>query len=234
MTLLDEQLGVRSHIAGRVLAQHLLLGRSHQAEQIARLGVVVIVVLPFVVIEHRPRRFQRRLLFSRRILPLAVTVRFVSDRRAVVAVHAHRSVTVIGMERAARPIDRNLLHIDSQTVTLRVAIREQTPLQHLVRRETDTLDDILGVERRLLHFGEIILRIPVQLQHPHLDQRKIPVRPDFRQVERMDTVGFGLRLRHHLDTQRPARKLAPFDSVVKVTLVRIAVVRDDFGRFLVG
>jgi hypothetical protein len=60
--------------------------------------------------------------------------------------------------------------VDAQAVALRITVGEEPALEHFVRRETDAWHHRGGVESRLLHVLEIVLRVAVQLEHTHLDQ----------------------------------------------------------------
>ena len=123
--------------------------------------------------------------------------------------------------------------VNAQAVALRVAVREEPSLQHLVGREADAGHDVGGVERRLLDLGEVVFGVAVQLHHAHLDQRVVLVRPHLGEVERMVRHLLGVQLRHHLDAERPAREVALFDVPVEVALMALAALADDrLGLFV--
>lgn len=64
----------------------------------------------------------------RRVFPFSVAVGFVAFGCTIVAVYTHGSVTVVSMERATGFIHRNLFGVHSETITLCIAVREQTSL----------------------------------------------------------------------------------------------------------
>lgn len=80
-----------------------------------------------MVVEPK-RWFREIVLFG----PLALAVRFLPDPAAGVPVHPHGTVTVIGMEGAARCVDRDVTMVHTQAVTLRIAIGEEAALQHFI------------------------------------------------------------------------------------------------------
>ena len=205
----------------------------HQPEQIARLLPVVVVGV-MVVVGRLAFDGQRRLGEVGLVVPQPGAVRVEAGRAAEIAVDAHLAVAVIAHERAFRRVDRDLVEVDAEPVALRVAIGEQARLQHLVRREADAGDDVRRRERRLLDFGEIVVRLAVELHHADLDQRILGLRPDLGQVERVVPVRLRLRFGHHLDEQRPAREVAGFDRAEEVAAVALAVLGDESLGFRVG
>ena len=168
-------------------------------------------------------------------LPLAERVRFVPDRRAVVAVHAHLAVAVgrVGRGAVLRPVHRDLVVVDPEPVPLRVAVGEEPALEHLVGREPDPGHYRRRVERGLLDVLEVVLGVPVQFEHANLDERELGLVPDLGEIERVVRHLPGLLLGHHLDVHRPAGEVAALDRVVQVALVALAVLRYDHLGLLV-
>lgn len=68
-----------SHGSGRILKEHLLLGRRHQAEQGTRLRIVVRVIFPVIPLISRTIQFQRRFLVFALLLPFSVAVGFIAQ-----------------------------------------------------------------------------------------------------------------------------------------------------------
>jgi hypothetical protein len=89
------------------------------------------------------------------------------------------------VERAARRVHRNLVVIDAEPVALRVAVGEQSRLQHLVGREADAGHDVGRIEGRLLDFGKKLSGLRFSSMTPDFDQRVVLVWPDLGQVEGM-------------------------------------------------
>lgn len=122
----------------------------------------------------------------------------------------------------------------SQPVAMRIRIGKQPRLQHLVRREPDAGNRVGRAERRLFDFGEVIVRVAVQLHLANLNEEVFPVRPDLGQIERI--VGRRLRIRfgHDLDTDRPFRKFTTRDPAEELLLIGFARLPDDLGGLGIG
>ena len=162
-------LGRIAHGAGSVFKKDLLLHGAHQAEELAGLGVVVVIVFSVIPVIRRPLQFQRRFGEIGLFLPLAVTVGLIPEGAAVVAVHPHGAVAVIAVVRATGGVDRDLVVVDAESVAVSVAVGKEPPLEHLVGRKADARDDVGRVEGRLFDLGEVVSRVFVQLQHAHFD-----------------------------------------------------------------
>ncbi len=59
------------------------------------------------------------------------------------------------------------------------------------------------------------------------------MRPHFGQVKRIPFERIRLLLCHDLDLQRPTRILTAFDCLIKVTLVALAILADDFCSLVI-
>ena len=233
MALLDEVRRIAQG-AGGVGEQAVLLCLVVAAEQRTGLAEVVGVVLTEIPEVGVTADLHRRLAVLRLFLPLAVAVRLVVRQAAVVAVHAHRTVAVVAVHRAACGVHRNLVVVHAQAVALRIGIGEQACLQHLVRRRADAGHQIARCERGLLHVLVPVDRVAVQFELAHFDQRVVALRPHLGQVERMDAVGFRLQLGHDLDEQLPLREVALLDCGEQVAAVAFAVMADQDLRLRVG
>src|SRR5260221_205398 len=232
--LLHDVLGHAGDVARRVLEQALLRIGREQAEQVAGLGEVVGIVLAVVPAVGRAVQGQRRLGEGGRLLPLALGVGLVGDGAAVVAVHAHGAVTVVGVVGAARRVHGDLVVVHTQAVACGIAIREQARLQHAVGRGADARHQVGRRERGLLHIGVVVARVAVELHHAHFDQRVVLLAPDLGQVEGVEAVGLGFMLGHDLHAQLPARELAALDGFEQVALAAFTVGGDDGGRLGIG
>ena len=233
VALLDEEVGI-AHGTGGIFEQELLLLGRHQAEKVTGLAVIIVVVLTLVVVVHRATYLQGWFFHLGTVLPLTEAVRLVADGASVVAVHPHGSVAMIGMERTARTVHGNLLQVDTEPITLGIAIGEETALQHLVGRETDAIDGVDGIESRLLHLCKIVFGIAVQLQDAYIVQGEVSMRPHLRQVKGIDAVMVGLLLGHQLHLEKPTGIIATLDALVEVALVRLTVFSNDGLSLLIG
>ena len=228
-------LGDAVHVAGRIVDQRSALRLFHQAIEIARLVERVVGgVIRGVPSVHRAEEVQRRLGRVGLLLPLPVAVRLVADGVAEVAVRAHHAVAMELGVRAPRLVDRDVVVVHAQAITLRVAVCEQAALQQLVGRQADARHEVRRRERGLLDLGEVVLRVAVQLELAHLDERELLVAPRLRDVERVLLVVLRRGLVHHLDGERPLRELAALDGVEQVALMALAVARDDLAGLFVG
>ena len=138
------------------------------------------------------------------------------------------------MDGATRAVDGDLAEIHAEAVALRVGVIEQTRLQHFVGAGAYAGNQVARCEGGLLHIGEEVFGIAVQLEFAYFNQRIVLFRPNFSQIKRMIRHFFSIGFRHNLDVHRPFRKLAAFDGFVQVALVAFAVIPDDFGGFFVG
>ena len=138
------------------------------------------------------------------------------------------------MERTFRTVDGNEVVVHTKAVALRIAVREQPSLQHLVGRETYALNYVHGIEGGLLDFGIEVLGIAVKLEDSDIAQGEVLVIPHLGEVKRIDAVMLGLVLGHQLHLQFPARELAALDSLEQIALMRLAVFGDDCLGLLVG
>ena len=144
--------------ASSILKKYFLLSGFHQAEKQTRLGVVIIIVLSEIPMVGGTFQLERRLGKIRLLLPIAITIRFVTRCTSLIAVNTHSAIAMKAVNGEARSVNRDKVMIDSQPVTLSITIGEKPALQHLVRRETDTRHDVGRIESRLLHLGKIVFR----------------------------------------------------------------------------
>src|SRR5690554_3678421 len=121
-----------TNVCRRVIEQHLLLGRTHQAEQSARLRVVV-GVFAMIPMVRRAFQSQWRLSKVRLLLPFAVAVWLIAQGATKVTVHAHGAITMVTIHRTTWGVNRNQVMVHTKTVTLGIAVREQPALQHFIR-----------------------------------------------------------------------------------------------------
>src|SRR5882757_8536174 len=232
MTILHFLRGCSDRTGG-VVEQALPLIRLQHAEEIAGLRVVVMVILAVVELRGITIDGQWRLRKVRLFLPFTVTVRLIAGSSRAVAIDSHGPVAVVAVERALRRIDWNEAVIDPEPITLRVSIREEASLKHLVRREADTGNDVRRREGSLLDVGKEVLRVPIQFHLTDLDQWVVRVRPHLGQVERMDVIGVRILFVHDLHIELPPGKFAPLDRFVKVPLIALTITRDDLSRLSV-
>ncbi|KRC28755.1 hypothetical protein ASE28_17435 [Acidovorax sp. Root219] len=216
-----------------ILKQAPLLTHVHEAEQRARLRVVVLID-SMVPISRVATSCQRGLLQMRLVGPLAGSIRLIAYCPALIAVHSHSPVTVVIVERALGCVYRDLVRIHTQPVTLRVAVTKQTSLQHLVRREPDAGHYVCGRECRLLYLRKVVFRISIQFQHAHINQRVALVWPDFGEVKGIEIALVSMFFCHQLNGELPTRIVTAFDSGDEVALRAFTILSHDILSFLVA
>jgi len=105
---------------GDDVADEALFGvGGHQAEEIARLGVVVGVEAVIVAVD-RAGDFFGALAVLRSFFGAAEAVGFVVGLRAVIAVEAHGAVAIVGVHRALRLVDGQAVVVNAETVAVRI------------------------------------------------------------------------------------------------------------------
>ena len=77
--------------------------------------------------------------------------------------------------------------VDAEAIALGVTVGEQPTLQHAIRREADAGHHVGRGEGGLLHVGEAVVRVLVELQHAHRDEQVVLVGPP-GEVRRVDLV----------------------------------------------
>ena len=121
-----------------------------------------------------------------------------------VAIHIHNAISLIGVDLGGvRAVDRDGLVVDAKTVSVGVSVREESSLEHLVRRGLDPGNHVRGSEGNLLHFGKVVLRVAVEHHAADLDEWEGGVRPDLGDIEGIEGVGCSLLRSHHLDVHSP-------------------------------
>src|SRR3984885_8855405 len=117
------------------------------------------------------------------------------------------------MECALRRIHRDVIEVDTETVSLGVSIGEQAGLEHLVRGPADSGNHIRRGESGLFYLCEVVFRITIELHYAGFDQRVVSFGPDLGQIKRTVLVCLCLFLRHYLDEESPTGKISMFDGL---------------------
>lgn len=125
----------------------------------------------------------------------------------------------------ARSVDRQLLVVDTNTVTVGVRVREETRLEDRVGRWLNAWWHVGGVEANLLHLGEVVLGVLVKNELTDLAERELSVWPDVGKIEDVDLLGLPQLLSllgsHGLDGNIPTWVVAGLNGLVQVLLVSI-------------
>src|SRR6266566_2059526 len=147
------------------------------------------------------------------VVPQSLAIRVISRRRSQISICTHLAIAVIGQEWTLRRVNRDVIEINTEAVSLGISIREQAALEHLVRREANSGNHIRRGEGGLLHLCEVVFRITIELHDTNFDQWVVSLGPDFGHIKRIVLVGLCLVLGHYLDEERPTRKIATFDCL---------------------
>src|SRR5882762_4292828 len=139
---------------------------------------------------------ERQVSVFRLVVPQSLAIRVISRRRSQVSISAHLAIAVIGVEWTLRRIDRDVIEVNTEAVSLGISIREQAALEHLVRREADSGNHIRGREGGLLYLCEVVFRITIELHYANFDQWVVSLRPDFGHIKRIVLVCLCLFLCH--------------------------------------
>lgn len=130
-------------------------------------------------LEVASRRFDSTLLASeRQRLNRALIV----GPAALVDVRL-RAVSLEVSNRSHRSVNRKLLVVGAETMTVGVRIREETGLQNGICGRLDVRNEVRGREGSLLDFREVVLRVLVENEFPDRSKREFGMGPHFRQVE---------------------------------------------------
>src|SRR6266436_5375330 len=162
-----------------------------------------VVIMTSVAFER-----ERRLSVLRLVVPQSLAIRVISRRRSQVSIGAHLAIAVIGVEWTLRRVNRDVIEVNTEPVSLSICIREQAALEHLVRREANSGNHIRRGEGGLLHLCEVVFRITIELHYANFDQWVVSLGPDFGQIKRIVLVCLCLFLCHYLDEERPTRKIS--------------------------
>src|SRR5690554_6937 len=126
MSFLNE-LFCGANLRSSVIEKQLSFFCSHQSEQVTGLGKIILI-LPMVIVKSRSFQFKRRFGIFFLFLPLSIAVWLIMNGGTFISVYPHCSVPVEIMEWTFWFIDRNLIVVHPQPVTLGIAIGEQSGL----------------------------------------------------------------------------------------------------------
>lgn len=140
-----------------------------------------------------------------------------------IGAHVLRPITLVVGNLSEGAVDRNLEVVTTEAVTMGVWVREQPPLQHLVRASLNAWYQVRRAECNLLHVSKVVLGVLVQNQLADGNEGEVCVGPDFGEVEWIEGVVLRLLECHDLDVEGPAGELTLPDGVVQIadTVVRV-------------
>lgn len=159
--------------------------------------------------------------------------RWVVGVGAIVAVHVHHAVTLVGAECIEWAVDRDRLGVAAQTVTVGVGVREKTGLQDRVGGGLNTRNHVRGGESSLFDFGKVVLGVLVESEPAEAAQRHLGLRPDLGQVEDVPAELLGLLRAQGLHVAGPRGVLTPLDGLEQVLGVPVRVAGRELTSLLV-
>jgi len=133
-----------------------------------------------------------------------------------------------------RSVHRQLLIVHTQTMTVRIRVREQTRLKYRVRGRFDTRNSVRRRESGLLDLGEVVLRILIKDELADGLEWIIFVGPDLGKIENVVSEFLSLLGRHGLDVDGPAGFLATVDCLEEGLDTVIGVGASDLRRLFLG
>ena len=129
-------------------------------------------------------------------------------------------------------VDRNLLIVGAQSVSVGVGVGEESALEHLVVGGFDPWHHVGGGEGRLLHLGEVVGGVLVQHHLAHGYQGVVTMGPHLGDVVDVISVLLSFCLRDELNIECPRGEVSLLD-IIKQILGSIVLVAagEGFGFF---
>lgn len=151
------------------------------------------------------------------------------------AVDAHLAVTsiVVAKTGTVRAVDRNLVIVGANTMSVCVWIVQETALEHLVHGWLDAGNEVRGSEGDLLCLGMEVLRIAVQDEFADWSQGVVGMGPDLRHIVDIVLVSLSISEWHNLDLPVPRGSAAIKERFVQVSGREVLVLHGYLGCLLV-
>src|SRR5260370_11972156 len=86
---------------------------------------------------------ERRLSVLRLVVPQSLAIRVISRRCSQVSICAHLAIAVIGVEWTLRRVNRDVIEVNTEAVSLGISITQPAPLEHLASTEANSPHHIL-------------------------------------------------------------------------------------------
>ena len=118
---------------------------------------------------------------------------------------------------SVRTVDRDLVVVSSESVSVGIRVREESSLKHLIGGWLNSWDNVSRREGNLLHLSEVVLDISVQNQLSDWNERVVFMRPDLGDIEDVPLVGGGILLRHDLGKHGPGGGISFLDVVEELS-----------------
>ena len=137
---------------------------------------------------------------------------------AVAAIDGHEAVAgvVVAHASAVGTVDRDLVVVRSESMSVGVRVVDETALEHLVVGWFDTWDHVGGSEGRLLSLSVVVFWVFVEHQLSNLLERIVAMGPHLGNIVDVETVGSGISDGHNLGIPGPRGEVALLNLVVKI------------------
>jgi len=132
-------------------------------------------------------------------------VRLVVNTLGIFVTESHwETISMVGVDSSSVwAVNRKLLIVRSETVSVSIGVREETTLKHLIKRRFNTWDQVARSESRLLSLSMVVLGVTVENQFTNLLKRIITMRPDLGDVVNIESIFLGISEWHNLDIPSP-------------------------------
>jgi hypothetical protein len=222
---------MHSDIVNQMILLSRLLGEN-LLPQSSRLREIVVRDLV-----HKRQRMRSPLFmgFGRRsLLELDGTVRRnVVGVGTVITVDGHGTVTLEVEDGATGLVDRDLLVIRSETVTVGIGVGEETGLQDGVGRGLNSGDGVRGRKGGLFDLGKVVDGVLVEGHLADFAERDFVVGPDLGQVKDVPAELLGFFRREDLDVDGPRGVIARLDLLKEILGGVIGVGSGEIAGLLV-
>lgn len=149
-----------------------------------------------------------------------------------VTVDSGRTITLEGVESVVGAVDRDLLVVDTESVSLGIGVREETSLEDRVGRGLDTRDEVGRRESSLLNLSEVVLGVLVKSPLTDLAERVVSMGPDLGKIEDAEGSSLSLLGGHGLDVQSPRGEVTLLDALEQILLSVVGVLTRELGGLI--
>ena len=153
-----------------------------------------------------------------------VAVGLVVNGAAMVSIDSARAISLVGGNSSSvGAVDRDLVVVGTESVSVSVGVREDSPLEHLVVGELNTWDDMGWGEGNLFNLGKVILRVSVKIEFSNRDQRIVAVRDYLGHIEDVKLVVLTRLLRDKLDIPCPGGEVTLLNVLEQILLRKVLI-----------
>lgn len=136
---------------------------------------------------------------------------------------SHVSVAVVVHNGADRPVDRELLKVDTDPTQLSVLVTEVPSLKQRIIRESNAWRNVSSTESDLLGLREILVRVAIQFKLADVLNGHKLFGPDLGGVEYVKFELVFLAFRNYLHTKVPPRVGLGLDGLPEICRANVSV-----------